>query len=69
MIMSLLRISLIVLAVIILINLLALPVWASQTGEMEIMVREDAQLLQQVGQSAAAGLGAAACVAVVFAIV
>lgn len=69
MIVSFFRISVVVFAMILLFSTLALPVWASQTGEVEIIVREDAQLLQRVCQSAVPGLGAAVCMAVIFRIV
>ena len=69
MILSFLRVTVGILAVILLIGFFVLPVRAIQAEEQEIMVREDAQLLKQAGQSIAAGFGAAVCMAAVFVIV
>ena len=69
MILSFLRVTAGILAVILLIGFLVLPVRGIQAEEQEIIVREDAQLLKQAGQSITAGLGAAVCMAAVFVIV
>lgn len=69
MILSFLRVTSALLAVMVLLTILALPVQGSQMEEGEITVREDGQLLRQTLLSTAAGLGAAVCLAAVFIIV
>ena len=69
MILSFLRITASLLAVIVLISMLVLPVRGIQPEEKEITVREDGELLQQALLSTAAGLGAAVCLGAVFIIV
>jgi len=69
MILSIFRVTAAILAVMLLLMLMVVPARGTAAEEMEIVVREDTQLLQQALWNVAAGLGAAVCVAVIFRIV
>lgn len=68
MILSFVRISMVILAAILLVGFLTMPVHGAEIGNPEIILREDG-LLKSSFHSIVAGVGATVCVGIVFVIV